>query len=82
MKSLPGGEKPSSDAPPVQALAAALLSGVRLPPLVDRLPAPLAEGYQALVDDCCALLGKDRPSMEAVVERLRALLRLSRENSC
>ena len=60
-------------------VAKALLDGVRLPSLRERLaalrvPQALAERYQALVDECCALLPLQRPAIGVVLERLEALL--------
>ena len=61
-------------------MAKALLEGVHLPPLEGRLaelrvPQALAARYQALVDECCALLPVQRPAIEKVIERLGELLR-------
>lgn len=59
-------------------VAGALLEGVRLPPLGDRLAelgvAPeAAQRYQELVDACCALLPMHRPVIATVLERLHDL---------
>ncbi len=74
-------------APPRQALklqgkhvAKALLEGVHLPPLGGRLaelrmPQAQAARYQALVDECCALLPVQRPAIAQVIARLGKLLR-------
>ena len=62
-------------------MAGALLEGVRLPPLAHRLaelrvPPELAQRYQELLDECCALLPMKRPVIGKVLERLNDLVAL------